>query len=90
VLFADAGEFTDVLFEEEATQLFVRSEADAFTPAEFAFVRDGVFYVLPAEGFQSLSHRLDAELRGHPDSEVYYELRRRGFPYSRHRSYFVE
>lgn len=99
VVLATAAAFRDICLERGVDRLLAvrtppagesRNGGDGDDWVEYAFVADGVFYVLPAAGYRCPADRLQSELLGIPDCEVYYELKRRGFPYSRHRSYFVE
>jgi hypothetical protein len=67
----------------------LKDEADA-PASEFAFPFRGVIYTLPARGFRRLYDILHAEFLLIKEASHYYEMRRKGFPMQRLKSYFID
>lgn len=89
VVLSKASTFSQLFFDLGAEHLYVQREPSG-TAINFVFAVDGIFYALPAAGYRTLSDALHGEMLNLPDADVYYDLRRRGFPYTRYRSYFIE
>lgn len=87
---ASARDFRDVWIASDRDQVLGRRDPASDEWTEFVLIWKGVFYILPAEGYASPYDRLEGERLRIPTATAYYELRRRGVPESRFRSYFVD
>jgi hypothetical protein len=89
VILASAEDFRDIWQEVETDRVFGRMDPETGSWLDFALVLNGVFYVLPADGFHTPADILDAEKLQVPSAESYYQIQRRSIPSYRYRSYFL-
>lgn len=90
VIVASARGFRDVCRDASVERVFGRTDPETGAWVEFSIIVENIVYTLPAYGYHSPGDRLLAEGLDMPNARTYYEMRRRGIPEVRYRSYFVE
>ncbi len=85
-----ASEFVGLLYRFSIPVVYELKDESGEPPSEYAFPYRGVIYTLPARGFRRLYDMLHAEYMLINEASLYYEMRRKGFPTQRMKSYFID